>query len=194
MRFTRSVLTVVAASLLLAGFVTAASARELSTTETRITATFARVEFTSPGGATRCNLTASGSFHSRKVPKVLETLTGYITSASIGGCDPGTGSATVLTATLPWHVRYNGFAGSLPTIANIRAKLIGMAFRVREPNGLECLTSSTTTSPATITFNVGALGAITSVDLAETVSCFFIEASLRGTTNSIAPSFTITLI
>ncbi|HZV74768.1 MAG TPA: hypothetical protein VFF79_13720 [Conexibacter sp.] len=49
-------------------------------------------------------------------------------------------SATVLTATLPWHITYEGFSGRLPTIARIRLLLRHTAFITQIFGGLaECL-------------------------------------------------------
>jgi hypothetical protein len=55
--------------------------------------------------------------------------------------------------TLPWHVQYGGFTGTLPTITSIRTNIIGFAFRIREPFGVTCLARSTAAEPATGVFN-----------------------------------------
>ena len=51
----------------------------------------------------------------------------------------------MLTATLPWHVRYTSFAGTLPNISRINTTVSGMNFNIREPTfGVECLAANAT--------------------------------------------------
>jgi hypothetical protein len=50
-----------------------------------------------------CRLTLEGSLHARTIAKVAGALLGYITRFATGQCTQGT---TILTETLPWHVRY----------------------------------------------------------------------------------------
>jgi hypothetical protein len=76
-------------------------------------------------GTDRCDLTLEGSFHSRTFPKTPELLIGYLTRVGTANC---TLTTTILTATLPWHVRYTGFSGALPDITAIRARIVGVAF------------------------------------------------------------------
>jgi hypothetical protein len=77
--------------------------------------------------------------------KVAGSLIGYITRADLGICQAGT--ATVLTSTLPWHVRYSGFRGTLPEINRIFTHIIGASWRVRESGGIACLARSSTSEP-----------------------------------------------
>jgi hypothetical protein len=60
-----------------------------------------------------CRLTLEGSLHARTMAKVAGSLIGYITRVRTGQCTVGT---TLLTETLPWHVRYESFSGTLPNI------------------------------------------------------------------------------
>jgi len=184
----------VGALVLLGALAGSSFARNFSATETRMTATFSRVEFSGGFGTTRCNVTVSGILHSRTVPKVLESLVGLVTEASVGGCE--TGSATILTATLPWHVRYSGFTGTLPNITSIIVKSPGVAFQIREPVfGVTCLASSTASSPATGTWNREAGGRITSQRAGGTLptNCGM-SGTLSGTSVSLTPAVTVTLI
>jgi len=193
MRLCKMLLTVVGATVLFGALVGTASARTLTYSEARLTSNFARVEFSGASGTTRCNVTLAGVLHSRTLGKVLESLVGLITEARVGGCDAGTGSATILTATLPWHIRYNGFGGTLPNISQLRTKVIGSAFRVREPNGLECLVTSTAAQPTNGNYTVSG-GVITAAEMEGSFSCFFITARLRGNTTDVRPVTTVRLI
>jgi len=192
-RIKRAVLAAIAATAMLAALATAAAARNLSVTETRVTVTFARVEYRGGFGTTRCNLTVSGVMHARTMPKVLESLVGLITEASVGGCEAG--SATILRETLPWHTRYAGFTGELPSIGAIIVHVIGDQFRIREPLGIECLSTSSASSPSTGWWNREAGGRLSSAVVGDTMptTCGR-NGTLSGTSNSITPNVTITLI
>ncbi len=71
---------------------------------------------------------------------------GYVTRAAIGTC--ASGNATLLTATLPWHIRYMGFRGRLPNIQAVLFLLAGLGFRI-ESLGFDCLALTSDTNPAT---------------------------------------------
>lgn len=173
----------------LAGF---GSARQLSFSETRLTATFARASFSGGFGTVRCNLTLASSLHSRTIPKILESLIGYITEASVGACEAG--SATILRETLPWHQRYTGFEGTLPNFRGFGTKIIGAGFRIQEPEfTFECLVTTTTSNPITQTRNFIA-GALTSIGLGGSIACWFSTGTLGGSSNSISPATNARLI
>jgi hypothetical protein len=127
----------------------ATSARSLSTSHQTLRAAFRTVTFNGVFGDIRCAVTVEGSFHSRTIPKVV-ALTGYITTAILGTCAEGT--ASLLRETLPWHIRYSGFAGTLPNITSLRASIVGVSFRIREPF-VTCLATTTSEKPGVITFN-----------------------------------------
>ncbi|HZV74773.1 MAG TPA: hypothetical protein VFF79_13745 [Conexibacter sp.] len=94
------------------------------------------VEFT--GIRVACIVTLEGSFHSRVIAKTIGALVGYVSRAIAGGCTEA--SATILTATLPWHLTYEGFSGRLPNITRIRLLLRRMAYIQQIFGGLvECL-------------------------------------------------------
>lgn len=191
MKLCKMLLAVVGATVLLGALVGTATARQFQLSETRSTATFPRVEFRGGFQTTRCNVTLEGSFHSRTLSKVAESLIGYINRASVGGCEAGT--ATILTETLPWHVRYTSFAGALPNITAISTKVVGTAFRIREPFGIECLSRSTVEAPTTGTYNREAGGRITNAVIGGTIPCGSFTGTLSGTSNSIS-AITVTLI
>jgi hypothetical protein len=77
----------------------------------------------------QCNVTLEGSFHSATIRKVQNALIGHVTRASVASCGFGT-SATVLTATLPWHITYEGFLGRLPRLEGVILLLDRTAFRL----------------------------------------------------------------
>jgi len=201
-RLGKPLLAVVGAAVLLGALVGAATAGRLSTSSQTLRATFASLEFAGAFGTTRCPVTVDGSFHSRTTSKVASSLVGQITRAVIGTC--ARGSATVLTETLPWHVRYASFSGTLPNISSIQATIVGVASRIREEvGGVACLSRTTVEEPATMRFNREAGGTVTSAVLGGTVragaECLEVSASFIGTSNSLTvlnntTRITITLI
>jgi hypothetical protein len=144
------------AALVLAFGTNGASARNLSFSHAELfTASWRQVRFIGGAGvAAECDVTLEGSFHYRTALKVRESLIGYITRAIGNNCS--TGSATVLTTNLPWHIRYQSFAGTLPNISGIRLRLILGEFRVKLPIGIECLALSTATEPTEAVANLSA--------------------------------------
>ncbi len=116
--------------------------------------TWRQVEFTGGFGTVRCSLTLEGTFSRRTFEPTAGLLVGYVTRASVGPCPSG--SATVLTAALPWHVRYSSFTGTLPTITAVSFNVVGAAMQVREPTfGIVCLLTTTTTEPMTLSGSTG---------------------------------------
>lgn len=136
------ILTALAASLLLSAAVGTASARNLSVSNRNIRATWARLEFEVGGGSTViCPVTLEGSFHSQTVAKVRNSLIGAVTRATVKqeSCEGGTGAAfngvdryngTTTPNTLPWHITYDSFAGTLPTITSVRILLSRFRFGI----------------------------------------------------------------
>jgi len=193
MRTLRMLVAVLGATAFLGALVSTATARNVSVTETRSTATFARVQMRGGFGTSSCNLTLTQVLHSRTMSKVLESLAGLITEAFTGGCEAG--SATILRETLPWHVRYAGFVGQLPNFEAIITHVIGVAFRIREPFGIECLFTSSASSPIVGTYNREAGGRISTATTGGTLpSTCGRNGTFSGTSNSITPAVTVTLI
>jgi hypothetical protein len=121
--------------------------------------------------ATTCPVTLEGSFHARTMRKVLITLIGYVTSASMpeAACRVGEVEwpvrARLLTETLPWHIRYNGFTGTLPAITAMKVQLQNVSIFVHENTVVEwsCLYRTTAASPMQYLLNRERGGAITEV-------------------------------
>jgi len=131
---------------------TTASARNLSISEQSFRATFSSLEFGGGGVTIRCRITVEGSFHTRTIAKVANSLVGAITRAIIahpctGGeawADNGTETQPLGTAPnrLPYHLQYESFVGTLPNItaANLlisrdsfvaQATILGLSCRGR---------------------------------------------------------------
>jgi hypothetical protein len=158
-----AMLTALAAALVLAFAVGSASANRLSYTTQGFRINWARLTFSESGGglAISCPVTLEGSFHARTMTKVSETLVAHITRAAIGICQEGT--ATILTASYPWHVTYQSYSGTLPSITGVRHQLIGAEFQVEPGLGIRCLARTSTTFPAAGDANREAGGNITSL-------------------------------
>jgi len=131
---------VAAAVLVLGVSVGTASARRLELSSQTFRAVWNPLVFSNAaeGIELRCPVTLEGSFHSRTLAKVAESLVGYVTRAQIGEASCSGSRARVLTEFLPWHVRYESFAGTLPTITSVTTRIIGFAFLL-EVFGVSCL-------------------------------------------------------
>jgi hypothetical protein len=189
MKVCKLLLAAAGATVLLGTLVSSASARNLSISSQTIRASFSSVEFHLAETTSRCHVTMEGSMHSRTVAKVLGSLFGYVTSAILGPCAAGT--ATILRETLPWHIRYSGFQGTLPNITSYIQHLVGAAWRIREAGGVACLSRSTAAEPVvgtihrnTVTGRVGEMGI--SGTIRTGIECFGISGSFRSDSGRIS--------
>jgi hypothetical protein len=201
MRLRKLILATVGATVLLGALVGSASARNISLSNQFIETQWRAVTFTGPF-STRivCEVHLSGSLHRRTLAKSVGSLIGYITQAEFGNNACSTGRATILRETLPWHVRYLGFVGTLPNITRIIVNVIRASFFVEDGGLVECLAASTVTRPATGTFDRNvATRILTTATIGGTIPCDGIngilsseaaQVFLLGTTNRI----TVTLI
>ena len=149
MKACKLLLVAIGAALLLGGLVGAASARSFSTTSQTFRVAFRTVTARGLFGISNCPVTLEGSLHSRTIPKVNDTLMGYITRASLGTCGPEA-MVTILTETLPWHVRYGFFNGALPNITAISAHILEFSYRIRDTR--TCLARTGSENRIVITF------------------------------------------
>src|ERR1044071_9962665 len=133
MRLCKLLLALITAAAILGALTATASARTFSTSSQTFRAHFIEFRFVSIVGETRCRLTLEGSFHSRTIAKVRERIIGYITTARLGACTSGTNS--ILQESLPWHVTYDSFFGTLPNINSIETYVIGFTFRYNNNRG-----------------------------------------------------------
>jgi hypothetical protein len=190
-----------------------ASANRLSTSAQDIDMRWSNLIFSSDAGSSvTCPITLQGSFHSRTLGKVVNGLIGFVSRGSVrgqnsaGNCTGGTG--TVLTATLPWHITYRSFQGTLPNITGVKINLIGTSFQIQPEGSLTCLARATTTNPMVGTVNLSS-GRATSLSADPSASipltgsggfcAFGGEGHFEGTTSSVTrlastASITITLI
>ena len=122
----------------------AASANRLSVTRQTFAAQWSSLSIDGAGSDIECTVFIGATFHSRTISKVRGSLIGHIIDAPQPTSCLG-GSATMLQETLPWHVSYEGFTGTLPTISGIVFLLVGVRIRV-DPNGIQppCLAETTT--------------------------------------------------
>lgn len=155
----------VASALTLAFAVNSASANRLSYTSQNFRIIWSSLSFSESGGnfPISCPVTLEGSFHSRTMAKVRDALSAYISRAVVNNEACSEGHATILTETLPWHVTYQSFTGSLPSITTVRYKLLGAAFRIEPTFGVACLARSSAMFPAAGNATREARGAITSL-------------------------------
>ncbi len=137
-----------AAMLVMALGVTSASANRLSLSHLTNRAIFNPLEFRGGVGAARCRVTLEQSFHSATLTKTVGALVGYVTGVTVARpC--AAGEATALTETLPWHLQYGGFTGTLPQFRGLILNMVGAAFRVNESVfGISCLARSTQERPS----------------------------------------------
>jgi hypothetical protein len=153
---------------LIFGAAVSASANRLANSSSTFRTTFATLEFSAAGFFNiRCPLTLEGRYHSRTISKVNEALIGYVTSAFIRNEACTGGHFTILAGSLPWHVRYASFTGTLPNITTITQHIIGTALTINA--GFTCTSTTTASSPgiATITREPG--GIVTGVTAGGTV-------------------------
>jgi hypothetical protein len=130
----------VCAALVLAAVVSTASANRLSTSSQPVRATWSQVSFEfGPGiGTIRCAVTLEGSFHGRTFAKAREALVGYITRALIQ-TPCSNAELHFLGETLPWHLRYEAFTGTLPRMTSVRFKLAELSLWFTREFGIRCL-------------------------------------------------------
>ena len=130
------------ATLMLCTAVGTAFARNLSYTPQNIRATWAALNARGGVAEIRCPLTLEGSFHSRTHAKVARSLIGAITEAEsdftacTGGIIvPFNGveiyDGRVPPRSLPWHLTYDSFVGTLPNIRGINFLLSRFRFGVQ---------------------------------------------------------------
>lgn len=182
-------LAALAATLVMAAGVGLASARTLSISEQRYRAVWTPMNFADVNGLIqlRCNVTLRGSFHTRTSAKVRGALTGYITEASVARPCTG-GEVWILngrdrpTNTLPWHITFDSFRGTLPLITGTRSAVIGSSYLISTV-GFTCLYAGTTASPAFGIVNIERTGVATNVRIDETS-----PIPLRESVSGICPA------
>ncbi len=187
MRVRKLLLPTLGAVAILGALASTAFARSFRASFPTQRATYTTIEFAGPFGSARCPLTLTGEIHS-SLPKTAEALIGYFSSAERGACTAG--SLTLLTVTLPWHIRYSGFQGNLPSITRILTRIIGFEFKIRETGLAECLVRTTATEPLLGNYSRRTEdGVLTELGLGGEirtgVECFNVRGTFRSTPSSL---------
>ena len=153
-----------AAACLLLGVSGSAGANRLSLSNQSIRWTWVEFSSNNAGIDIRCAVTLEGSFHSRTFTKVRGALVGFINRASVRpSCAGGWGDMRFLSETLPWHIRYRSFAGTLPRITAVTIDVVGFSWNYPGIGRGPCLYRSTAESPAGFILNRAETGAISSI-------------------------------
>ena len=136
--------TALTAALLLASAIATTSARNLSISNQNFRVSWQELQFATNVLTITCHVTLEGSFHYRTFAKNVGRLIGYITRVAVRRpCRNGEAWAAngteahprlgVLANTLPWHITYEGFEGTLPNITSILLLLRGARFKIHGP-------------------------------------------------------------
>jgi hypothetical protein len=142
-RTSRLLLAALTATVVMGTLVGTSQARTLRSSSNLFRVTWTSLEFAEAffGISVRCPVTLEGTFHSTTIAKVVGSLIGYVTRAAVANTACTGGHATVLTATLPWHVTYEGFTGTLPNITRIRLLMRRPSFQIENSIIGTCLSS-----------------------------------------------------
>jgi hypothetical protein len=160
-------LAALAAAVVLGALASDAGARRFEVSEQHFRAVFENLKFIGSIGTSFeivCRTTLEGSFHSRTISKVCGQLIGFITRAFVQRPCTGGGEVWFLNGsevqegvtlgqTLPWHIRYDGFAGVLPRITRINIQVISYSLLVFFSLS-RCLYLSNAERPAYMEFEV----------------------------------------
>lgn len=178
-RTVRSTVLVISAAMLLVAGAGYAYAGRLSASGQNLRVTWAPLEIVQEGFAIyRCPVTLEGSLHSMTVSKVIGTLIGSITRAWVQqeGCSGARLSAfngseryngTTAPNTLPWHLTYESFGGTLPTPLTVSFLLSRFRFGFRDSNNFCTGQYGAETDNVGIRAALGAGGVITSTSIVE---------------------------
>ncbi|HXE43894.1 MAG TPA: hypothetical protein VN635_01735 [Conexibacter sp.] len=131
-----------------------AGASRLSLTEGEYDMSWAGLEFRNNLGAPPlvCPTTLSGRFERRTFSKVAGSQIGVVERVSINASERTTGTCrggeiTILTESLPWHINYHAFFGTLPSIRDVRVDIVNAAFRINMEGVATCLIRSEASEP-----------------------------------------------
>jgi hypothetical protein len=181
------------ASAITLGAAAGAAASTFTIAEQRFRVVWRELALSSSGGefAVRCPVTLEGSFHSVNFPKVARSLVGYLNRATVGTCTGG--EVAILTSTLPWHVQYDSFAGTLPNITSLTLRVVGLAALVRPTGLLSCLYQTEQSAPARLVIEREEIGELRAVRADETAviasrTLFCPSGVFRGTGGGMTAS------
>ena len=158
------------AVMIIAAFAGAGVGGKLSLSSATFKGTSAEGQFENETGGRGqrivCPVTLEGSFHRTTVAKVARSLVGHVTRATVNSCSAGTMS--VLTETLPWHVQYGGFAGTLPNMSSVSLSIVGMGASWTFI-GITCLGRSEASTPVGLFADRNGAGTLTGFRLDESL-------------------------
>jgi hypothetical protein len=173
-------------TLLLALAIPQASARNLRISWGFLKWIWSGMHVQAAGTDVSCQVTLEGSFHSASFAKLPHIKVGNFDRAALAAPCTG-GTATILTANLPWRLSYEAFVGVLPQIVGARMLIGGLEMRI-DPEGIlpACLMR---TAEAFGEFLLNREGTITGFRLDESIAiplaggfgCGVAEATLSGT-------------
>jgi hypothetical protein len=154
------------AALMLIAVSATSSAAWFSIVGETFRAAWPELRFTGAGSTVTCAVTLEGSFAQGTFSATAGTRVGSVARASVGACRGG--SATILSATLPWSLQYASFGGTLPNITSLTFHLVGAAFQVRPEGLVACLARTTAERPVVGIAQRESLGALTAFEAEET--------------------------
>lgn len=141
--------TVTAALCLFAGV---ATARRFSISSISFRSAWEQMTFRGGVNSVRCDVTMEGTLHERNVTKMAFSLIGYVTRATTQECMGG--SVFFPPETLPWHVQYSSFTGTLPIITLVGLIFPSLTFRIQPTGQVTCVAVSTAREPASWALHV----------------------------------------
>jgi hypothetical protein len=169
--FLRRILIVLTVVILLTAAVATATASRLSVTDQQTRIVWRSLELsTSSIISMRCAVTLEGSFHGSTIAKTRDLLIGLITNAAVQNGQCTGGRATVLRETLPWHLTYNSFRGTLPRIESVTLNLIRAGFIIESGGVAICKAVTSVASPARGIANIGPSGRVEGLRADETAA------------------------
>ena len=182
----KTLLACIAAAAILAAAVGTASASRLSISNREVRLVWRPLILEAAGESVKCDVTLEVEFHSNTIRKTSNALIGNITRASLNNCIEGSG--TILQASLPWHVTYKSYGGTLPRPTRVQSTVIGAAFRSDPPELPACLATTTTEDPEQGESQIEPNGLVTglradeavTIPLSEGFGCGFLSARFIG--------------
>lgn len=182
MRRHKHIMNILLTSLILTTVVGTAAANTLSTSSRSLRMTWAGLTFAGGGLSVTCPATLEGTLHTATFTKTRGALIGTITRARAGRpCTGGTGwiyngtesnevLGGTLSNTLPWHVTYEEFGGTLPVLTEINLLLAGLRYLFRTIDlsfTVLCNYTSNIEHPSELTSRFGRGGTITNSNFNE---------------------------
>jgi hypothetical protein len=161
--YTKRLFTILAVGGIMVVAVGSASATQLSVNSTTFRFAWASLELGNTAGlgnVLRCPLTLEGSFHSSTIAKVARSLIGLVTTARTGTCTGGT--TTIHQESLPWHLTYESFAGTLPNITGVSLLFTGAFFEINN-GAATCSARTETRNNAAAIARLDATGRVTNI-------------------------------